>query len=205
MRVPEGVRILGNCLKSAVCGVVDLEVDLVGVEDDDDSNWSCPAVDVVVLTGLEAEGAMGAKALNGRCCVVGVPFAVAAAMFIVVVDCRGFLGVDVGGEGLPDLAEVAEMGTASVGLVFAEALLIVVFGCSDTPPATAGLLVVRFNAAVPFADNPYTLAGTIVFVTVFVSVLLVVAVIWLADFFLLSLWLLWVTIVGSSIEPGVVR
>jgi len=143
--VPEDVRILGNCLESAVGGVVDLEVDLVGVEDDEDSNWSCPAVVVVVsLTGLEAEGAMGAKALNGR-----VPFAVAAAMLIVVVDCCGFLGVDVGGGGLPDLAEAPETGTASVGLVFAEALLVVVFGCS-----TAGLLLVRSNAAVPFADNP---------------------------------------------------
>jgi hypothetical protein len=112
-------------------------VDLVGVEDGEDSNWSCPAVVVVVLTGLEAEGAMGAKALNGR-----VPF--------VVVDCGGFLGVDVGGEGLPDLAEAPETGTVSVGLVFAEALLaVVVFGCS-----TAGLLLVRSNAAVPFADNP---------------------------------------------------
>jgi hypothetical protein len=80
---------------------------------------------------------MGAKALNGR-----VPF--------VVVDCGGFLGVDVGGEGLPDLAEAPETGTVSVGLVFAEALLaVVVFGCS-----TAGLLLVRSNAAVPFADNP---------------------------------------------------
>jgi hypothetical protein len=120
----------------------------VGVEDDADSNWSCPVVVVVVLTGLEAEGAMGPKALNGRCCVVCIPFAVAAAMFIVVVDCRGFLGVDAGGEGLP---EAPDTRTASVGLVFAEALLVVVF---DTPPATAGLLLVRLNAAVPFADIP---------------------------------------------------
>ena len=152
--MPEDARVLGKGLESAVGGVVDLEVDLFGVEDDVDSNWSCPAVVVVLLTGLEAEGAMGAKALNGRCCVVGIPFAVAAALFVVVVDCRGFLGVDVGGEGLPDLAEAPDKGSASVGLVFAEALFVVVFGCSDTPPATAGLLLVRLDAGVPFADIP---------------------------------------------------
>lgn len=87
----EDVRVFGKCLELVAAGEVVLEVDIVGAGDVDRGWMSCLAgVAVVVITGLEADEVdMGAKALNGWCCIIGIPFAAAALFF--VVDCRGLL------------------------------------------------------------------------------------------------------------------